>query len=69
MMRQYPNRCTRGMEWPTRLTEGARMKLNTNVQECRNITVAHAGEDEFEVHDISQKHIVQLPTSHCSCME
>ncbi|KAM2560535.1 hypothetical protein TB1_011713 [Malus domestica] len=27
------------MEWPTRLTEGARKKLNTNVQECRNITV------------------------------
>ncbi|KAM1915400.1 hypothetical protein ACFX13_035251 [Malus domestica] len=81
MMRQYLKRRARGISWLTRLTEGTRKKLNTNVRECKNIIVAHAdaalsmnffigpSEDEFEVHDISQRHIVRLPTSYCNCME
>ncbi|KAM1151777.1 hypothetical protein FF1_034479 [Malus domestica] len=42
MMRQYLKRRARGITWLTRLTEGARKKLNTNVRECKNIIVAHA---------------------------
>ncbi|KAM1794226.1 hypothetical protein ACFX11_034726 [Malus domestica] len=64
MMRQYLKRRARGIAWFTRLTEGARKKLNTNVRECKNIIVAHA-----DAVKTSLKCMTFLKGTLCDCLQ
>ncbi|KAK3221869.1 hypothetical protein Dsin_008894 [Dipteronia sinensis] len=66
-MRRIKKRHDQCLQWATTLPPAIHKRLEDIKKEARHIIPIWAGEDEYEVKDISRHYIVKLISHHCEC--